>query len=98
MPDTIKSIIDSFPHPTLTPIEGNPTFATICQLQLELNSNVSSIHSNLGDDKLGLLYLIVSQITYNNLSDAFFVTPVNPDPVPIIPRGSSARDATDTHV
>ena len=86
----MESNIDSFPHPTLPPIEGIPTFATICQLQLELNSNASLIHSNLGDGKLELLYLTVSQTTYNDLSDVPFVPPVNPRPFLIIPRGSSA--------
>ena len=98
MPDTIESIIDSFLHPTLTPIEGIPTFAIIRQLQLELNSNASLIHSNSGDSKLGLLYVAVSQTAYNDLSDVPFIPPINPGPFHNIPKGCSARDATDTHV
>ena len=98
MPDTIENIVDSFPHPTLTPIEGIPTFATICQLQLELNSNASSVHSNLGDDQLGLLYLTVSQATYNELSNVPFVPPVNPGPVPSIRGGATAREAADERI
>ena len=98
MPDTIESIVDSFPHPTLALIEDIPTFATIHQLQLELNSNASLIHSNLGDGQLGLLYLTVSQATYDELSNVPFVPPINPGPVPIIPRGSTTQDATDTRI
>ena len=55
MPDSIEPIVDSLPHPTLTAIEGIPSFATIRQIQVELNANASSIHSNLGDGQLGLL-------------------------------------------
>ena len=69
MPDAIDTIVDSFPHPTLTAIEGIPSFATIRQIQVELNANASSIHSNLGDGQLGLLFLTVSQATYESLSD-----------------------------
>ena len=98
MPDSIDSIVDSFPHPTLTAIEGIPSFATIRQLQVELNANASSIHSNLGDGQLGLLFLTVSQATYNTLSNVPFIPPENPGPVPIIPRGSSARDTADARV
>ena len=98
MPDSVESIIETFPHPTLTPIDGLPAFATIRQIQVELNANSSSIHSNLGDGQLGLLYLTVSQATYDSLSDVPFIPPVNPGPVPIIPRASTAREAADARV
>ena len=45
----IENIIVNFPHPTLTPCEGEPTFQNISNLHLELNANAASIHSNLGE-------------------------------------------------
>ena len=95
MPDSIETIVDTFPHPTLTPIQGIPTFASIRQIQVELNANASSIHSNLGNGQLGLLFLTVSPATYETLSDVPFEIPVNPGPVPVIPAQMSARAAAD---
>jgi len=95
MPDSVDSIVESFPHPTVTPIEGIPTFSSIRQLQVELNSNASSVHSNLGNGQLGLLYLTVSQATYDTISDVPFEVPQNPGPIPIIPRGTRAGAAND---
>ena len=98
MPDAFDTIVDSFPHPTLIAIEGIPSFATIYQIQVELNANASSIHSNLGDCQLGLFYLTVSQTTYATLYNVPFIRSENPRPVLIIPRGSYAHDAADTRV
>ena len=95
MPDSIETIVDTFPHPTLTPVQGIPTFASIRQIQVELNANASSIHSNLGNGQLGLLFLTVSPATYATLSDVPFEIPVNPGPVPVIPAQMSARAAAD---
>ena len=65
---------------------------------MELNANASSTHSNLGDGQLGLLYLTVSKTTYDSLFDVPLIPPVNPGPLPIIPRNSNARKAADTRV
>ena len=98
MPDAIDTVVDSFPHPTLTAIEGIPSFATIRQIRVELNADASSIHSNLGDGQLELLFLTVSRATYETLSDVPFIPPENPGPVPITHRGSSAREDADARL
>ena len=85
MPTAIDKIVDCFPFPTITPIVGNPTYNTIAEINLKLNSNSASVQSNLGCGTLGLLQLNVSPAIYNTLSVTPFVLLVNPGSVPIIP-------------
>ena len=96
--DTIDAIIDAFPRPSLTPIDGLPTFVSIRNMQIELNANAASVHSNLGNGQLGLLYLTVDRATYGTLSNVAFVEPPNPGPVPEIPANATSRQATDVRV
>ena len=93
--DSIDNIIDAFPHATLTRIEGIPTFTTIRHMQVELNSNSASIHSNLGDGQLGHLYLTISPTVYATLSAQEFLIPENPGALPQIPGNATSRQATD---
>ena len=85
MPSTIDNILDGFPFPKIAPIVGPPNFETISELHMKLNSNAASVHSNLSDGALGLLYLTVSPTVYTTLSSTTFVMPVNPSSEHIIP-------------
>jgi len=93
--DSIDAIIDAFPHPSLTAIEGVPTFASIRHMQVELNANAASIQTNLGDGQLGLLFLTVTQAVYDTLTDTPFDVPENPGPVPRVPNAANSRQAAD---
>jgi hypothetical protein len=42
-------ILEGFPHPTITPVIGIPTYESIAEINLKLNANAASVHSNLGD-------------------------------------------------
>ena len=55
MPTSNDKIMDDFPFPTISPIVGTPTYHTISEVNLKLNSNASSVQSNLGCGTLGLL-------------------------------------------
>ena len=94
MPSTIDSIVESFPHPTIHPITGVPTYESIAELNLQLNANAASVQSNLGDGKLGLLYLTISPEEYDTLSAVAFVPPVNPGTGPAIPIAATASQIT----
>ena len=59
MPTTIEKIVDGFPFPTILPIVGTPSYNTIAEVNLKLNSNFASIQSNLGCGTLGLIQLTV---------------------------------------
>ena len=89
MPTAIDKIVDGFPFPTIPPIVGTPTYNTIAEVNLKLNSNSASLQSNLGCGTLGLLPLTVSRAVYNTLSVTPFVVPVNPGSVIIIPANST---------
>ena len=94
MPTAIDKIVDGFPFPTIPPIVGTPTYNTIAEVNLKLNSNSASVQSNLGCGTLGLLQLTVSPAVYNTLSVTPFVVPVNPGYVPIVPANSTGAQIT----
>ena len=89
MPSDIDNIVDGFPHPTVLPITGVPTYESIAELNLQLNANAASVQSNLGDGLLGLLYLTITPAEYNTLSMNIFVPPANPGAAPRIPAGAT---------
>ena len=59
MLSALDKVVELFPHPTVQPIVGQPSYETIAELELKLNTNAASVHSNRGDGKLGLLFLTV---------------------------------------
>ena len=93
-------IIEGFPHPTVSPIVGQPSYETLKTLKLFLSTNAASVISHLGNGALGLLWLIVSDAVYNALSTVPFIPPINPGPIPIIPAlstGPVIASLTATH-
>ena len=94
MSTAIDKIMDGFPLPTIPPIVGTPTYNTIAEVNLKLNSNSASVQSNLGCGTLGLLQLTVSPAVYNTLSVTNFVVPVNPGSAPITPANSTGTQIT----
>ena len=60
MPNAIDKIVDVFSSPTIPPIDGTPTYNTITEVNLKLNSNSASVQSKLGCGTLGLLQLTTS--------------------------------------
>ena len=95
MPSSIKKIVDGFLFPTINPITGTPDYESIAEIHLKLNSNATSVNSNLGCGMLGLLFLTVSPAVYATLSTTAFVPPVNPGPEPSIPTGLTGSVISD---
>ena len=87
---SIDSIIESFPHPTIPPITGLPTYDTIAGFLRQLNANAASVHSERGGGLLGHLALTVSPAVYTTLSNVVFNPPNNPGAVPIVPNNATA--------
>ena len=81
--------MDGFPFPTIDPIVGTPDYESIADIHIKLNSNATSVQSNLGCGTLGLLFLNISPAVYATLSTIVFFPPVNPGPKPNIPTGTS---------
>ena len=53
-----------FPHPTLTPVIGYPTYLTIVLLQQETNANLASVPTTLSDGLNGHVGLGLSKTAY----------------------------------
>ena len=60
IPTAIYKIVDGFPFPTTPPIVGTPSYNTIAEVNLKLNSNTASAQSNIGCGTLRLLQLTSS--------------------------------------
>jgi hypothetical protein len=82
---TDLKITDNFPHKTIPPIVGQPTYEAIKNLHMKLNENAVKVHSNLGDGLLGYLGVTVTPAIYNTLSTQPFVIPPNPGMSPVFP-------------
>jgi hypothetical protein len=100
MPSTGKIILEGFLHPTIPPIIGIPTYESISKLNLQLNTNAASVHSNLatGDGMLGLLTLTITPAVFNTLPAIPFIVSINPGAQQAIQPGTTAAQISDiTH-
>ena len=95
MSSALDKVVEFFPHPTVQPIVGQPSYETIAELELKLNTNAASVHSNRGDGKLGLLFLTVKPAVYNTQSMAPFTPPTNPGQNPTIAAGSTGPQISE---
>ena len=91
----LEKIVESFPHPTVSPIVGQPSYETIVELQLKLNTKAASIYSHLCNGRLGLLLLTVKPAVYNTQSTVTFDPPTNPGQNSTIPTGSTGLQIVD---
>ena len=94
MPSSLEKVIESLPHPKILPIVGEPTYETLAEINLKLNTNSASVHSHLLNGQLGLLYLTVLPDVYLTHSATPFVPPANVGPPPTVPNGSTAVQTT----
>ena len=92
MATSVESLIESFPHPNIPPIQGQPTYESITDVTRLLNANTASVHTDLGGGSLGHLILTVPPTVLATLSATPFLVPNNPGPLPIIPNGSTAPE------
>ena len=88
-----------FPHPTLTPIAGKPTYAALTKMRAELYANARAIDSNAGGGAHGHLAVIMSDADYLALGNTVaFDPPVSPGDAPqIAPNASQATISRDTY-
>ena len=82
--------------PTIGAIVGNgKPYKTISKVHLKLNSNATSVQSNLGYGTLRLLQLTVYPAVYATLSATAFIALVNPGAKPTIPSIASVPHITN---
>ena len=91
MTDGTSPVLTLFPKPALTPLPGIPSHESLLVLQVELNSNASSIHSDSGNGLLGHLVLTENPAIFQAMPGfVAYPPPDNPGPNPIHPPGSTA--------
>jgi hypothetical protein len=78
-----------FPHPTLTPVEGKPTAATLLLLRKEMYANARTIHSDLGGGGNGYLGVVIPSAQYTLRTLIPFTAPVHPGHLPVYASGTS---------
>ena len=64
MPSSIDKIVEGFPFQTIDPIVGAQNYKKIAEVHLKFNLNAVSVHSNLRNGTLGLLYLTLSCLIF----------------------------------
>ena len=94
---SVDKLVESFEKPTIPPINGKPTYATIHSLQKFLNSNMASVSTNLRCGTMGHLCLTLSFTVYKTLLETQVVTPTNHGAAPIIPEGAIGPKAASLH-
>jgi hypothetical protein len=85
MATSVEKLVESFPHPHIPAIEGQPNYETITDVTRLLNANAASIYSELGGGNYGHLSITLSTASYATLSPTPFIEPANPGTTPIIP-------------
>jgi hypothetical protein len=61
---TVEDVMASFPHPILSPVEGEPDYQTINATRKFLQANSWAIDTHLGGGTLGHLGLIILDVSY----------------------------------
>jgi hypothetical protein len=101
---TVEDVMAIFPHPILPTVEGEPDYQTINATRKFLLANSWAIDTHLGGGTLGHLGLIISDVSYSNISpptaDApkFRETPNAPGRAPATTDGASAQISAARHV
>jgi hypothetical protein len=75
--------MDTFPHPTLTPIIGKPTPHALQLLKQELIANAMSVPSTRGGGQHGHLSLVMPAAEHDYITNVAFVIPVHPGQPPV---------------
>ena len=94
MPTVVNKIVESFPHPVVTPIFGMLKYNTLFDRIYDISSNVALIQKRLVSSKHSFLALTVSLTVYATLSVTSFTKPANLGPAPSVPKNSTGIKQT----
>jgi hypothetical protein len=61
---TVEDVMESFPHPVLPTVQGEPDYQTIHTSRKSLQANSRAIDTHLGGGTLGHLGLFISEASY----------------------------------
>ena len=82
---TIDYASSYFKYKTPTPIRGEPTHKSLKRLKLELQSNASSVETDLGGGNHGYLGLVLTDVEYASIPHTVPFVPPNYPPALVIP-------------
>jgi hypothetical protein len=94
MTSTPEDFLESFPHPKLPKIIGQPTYASLSNLKKLIAANAASVASNQGGGLHGYLGIVISPAVYLTIAAAPFILPVYPGPHPAVLFGATAAQIT----
>jgi hypothetical protein len=101
---TVEDFMESFPHPVLPAVQGDPDYQTIHATRKFLQANSRAIDTHLGGGTLGHLGLIISEASYAMISPTtdeeptLWVTPNSPGRAPATTDGTSAQISAARHI
>jgi hypothetical protein len=101
---TVEDVMESFPHPILPTLEGEPDYQTIHANRKFLQADSREIDTHLGGGTLGYLGLIISDASYAMIATptaeepTLWVTPNAPGRAPATTDGTSAQISTTRHI
>ena len=90
---SVEDFTNAFPT-QVSPIVGEPTYATLKTLKDQLKANAASVPTTLGGGNHGYLGLILSPATYATISQTAFIEPAYLGQHPAIPGGTSAANTS----
>ena len=90
-----NTLLEAFPHPTITAFNEKPTYTTLCRFIEQLIENGSSVPSPLGGGAHGHSGLILPDAIYFRDTGSHFVRPVFPGVIPVIPPGTPAAPRSE---
>ena len=85
-----NTLLEAFPHPTITAFDDKPTYTTLCRFREQLIENGASVPSPLGGGAHGHSGLILPDAIYFRDTGSHFVRPIFPGVIPVIPPGTLA--------
>ena len=90
---SVEDFTNAFPT-QVTPIVGEPTYATLKTLKDQLKANAASVPTTLGGGNHGYLGLILSPATYVTISPTAFIEPAYPGQHPAISASTNAANTS----
>jgi hypothetical protein len=101
---TVEDATESFPHPVLPTVQGEPDYQTIHATRKFRQANSRAIDTHLGGGTLGHLGLIISDASYAtialtmNTEPTFWITPQAPGRAPATTDGTAAQISAARHI
>ena len=88
----VDYIRKNFEYPTLTTIQGKPTYELLTTIKNELKANAGKVQCDLGGGNNGHLGLILTPEEYNQISKTPYQCPQHPGPT--APTGTTQYQST----